>query len=69
MEDVARKQAFDAVLNAHKDLLAAGKRLSGRRLPMAGVHYDLGSAMSALRAAEAKITQAIEWIQPHVARQ
>jgi hypothetical protein len=65
-EEKARQRAFNAALSAHKDLLSALKHLSGRRLPLAGVHCDLNSAMDALRAVETKVTQAIQCIEPHV---
>lgn len=66
MEETARQQAFAAVLSAHKDLLSAWKHLSGRRLPLAGVHYDLDKAMGALRAVELKVAQAIQCIELHM---
>jgi hypothetical protein len=59
MPEIAREQALKAVQAGHTHLLTAWRHLSGRRLPLAGLDFDLTSAASELQVACDKIFEAL----------
>ena len=66
MELTPPPSAMAALHKTHQRLLSAHKMLLGRKLPFAGIRYDVKGALRELRSLHAEIAEIVAALEKHV---